>query len=355
MTKIPNWLKIDRVIINLAGEWVGLGDIIAVAPLVSAIRSASPKCKIYATLTGTKWNSIVGLMEGNVKTINVGNDFYRFRKLWLNGLFRFRRPWSRTAFFYDYMAPRSRASLLGRIMGAKFRFGYGPNEDGEACPDTHKLSYNSIGISPFHYSVDFDRITGLKTDSTVLLGKNRLEAEGKKLIGDLGIKEDTRIFAMHPGSDSNHMAKRWPAESFAKLASELKLKHQIAGIVILGPDEHAVLGDWPKESPAIFVTGHTIHNIACILSCCEFLISNDSGIMNLAFALGIPGIALFGPTSAAKHDGWFLNGKFLQSSYNSVCPSCYGSDRYRVCDQIPPPCMESITVDEVIEKLQDVL
>lgn len=356
MRKVPDWSKIDRAIINLAGEWVGLGDVIAASPLVSAIRAASPKCKIYLILTGNRWKPVVDLMEGNPQTIIVQKDFYRLRKLWFYGFIYLRRSWLRTVYFYDYMSPRYRASLLGFIIGAKYRFGYdqnGPTKEERPIHNTYNLPYHSIGINVFDYSNEFNCITNLKCSSRLHLMKNTIANKGKSLIHSLGIDCSKRLFAMHPGSSFNHQAKRWPVELFAKLARDINSKYDIYTIVIFGPDDNELYKNWQKEPFVYFLNnGYSIYDIAAILSCCECLVSNDSGIMNLGFSLGIPGIGLFGPTNSQKHDGWYSSSTLIQSKYNMVCPSCYGSNRYLECAKIPPPCMESITVADILERIE---
>lgn len=355
-TKAPDWSKIDRAIINLAGEWMGLGDVIVASSLVYAIKSAAPKCKIYLILTGNKWNGIVDLMEGRPRVINVERDFYRYRKLGVYGLLLLKRPWLRTVYFYDYMAPRYRASLLGRLIGAAFSFGYGqngPSKEETPLHNTHNLPYNSIGINLFDYSNEFNCITNLKCSSSPHLAKNTLVDKGKILINALGIDCSKGLFALHPGSSSNLEIKRWPIESFAKLAQILNSEYDINILVILGPDESEVRKNWPKESSVIFVEKYSVSNIAAILSCCKCLISNDSGIMNLGFSLGIPGIGLFGPTNSAKHDGWYPSNILIQSEYDSVCKPCYDSDRHLECCEIPPPCMKFITANDVLGKLRE--
>ncbi len=355
--KVPDWSKIDRVIINLAGEWMGLGDVISVTPLVSAIRSASPSCKIYLILTGNRWKPIVDLMEGNPKTIIVQKDFYRLRKLWIYGLLYIRRPWLRTAYFYDYMSPRYRASLLGYIIGAEYRFGYGqngPTKEEKPLYNTHNLPVNfSISVDLFYYSKEFFNVIGLEGNLQHYIKKNAIVAEGQRLVESFGITLGKRLFAMHPGCSSNYQAKRWPVELFAKLSRDIHSKYEICTLVILGPDDKELRNNWKEESFVYFLDGYSIYDIAAILSCCECLVSNDSGIMHLGFSLGVPGIGLFGPTNSVRQEGRYSQSILIQSRYNSICPPCYGTDRYMECAKIPSPCMKSITVADVLERIEE--
>jgi heptosyltransferase III len=92
--------------------------------------------------------------------------------------------------------------------------------------------------------------------------------------------------AIHPFSGSPR--KNWPLENFQALAAQL---------------EHV---EWPVE----FMAGpeeslpnarrfDDLYELACWLKRASLYIGNDSGITHLAAAIGIPTIALFGPTNPA--------------------------------------------------------
>lgn len=98
-----------------------------------------------------------------------------------------------------------------------------------------------------------------------------------------------RRVALHAGSKQGIWeAKRWP--HFDALARELARLDIDA--VSLGVADEFVPGTIDK-------TGLTIERMAEELALCDVLVTNDSGVMNIANALGMPLVALFAPTNPA--------------------------------------------------------
>ncbi|HEX8375578.1 MAG TPA: glycosyltransferase family 9 protein, partial [Geminicoccaceae bacterium] len=98
----------------------------------------------------------------------------------------------------------------------------------------------------------------------------------------------SRRVALHAGCKGGaYLVKRWP--HFAELAGRLT----DAGytVVSVGVEDEYVPG-------TIRAVGGTFDDTIRELLGCDALISNDSGIMNLANALGMPTVAFFGPSSA---------------------------------------------------------
>lgn len=95
------------------------------------------------------------------------------------------------------------------------------------------------------------------------------------------------LVGMHGGSkDGFWVSKRWPGHS--ALAAELKARgYRVASF---GTPSEYVEG---TED----MTGGTIQQMTERMLACSYFVSNDSGVMNLANALGIPLIAVFGPTN----------------------------------------------------------
>jgi ADP-heptose:LPS heptosyltransferase len=96
------------------------------------------------------------------------------------------------------------------------------------------------------------------------------------------------LVGFHGGSkDGFWTSKRWPF--FSELAGWLKQGgYRVASFGT--PDEYV---EGTED-----MTGGSIHEMAERMRICSYFVSNDSGVMNLANALGIPLIGLFGPTNA---------------------------------------------------------
>jgi ADP-heptose:LPS heptosyltransferase len=102
---------------------------------------------------------------------------------------------------------------------------------------------------------------------------------------------------VHPGSGGKR--KCWPAQRFAELAARLR-----APVLLLeGPADADACREFAEalasSVPAARVTGVSLSRLAALLSESRGYMGNDSGVSHLAAALGVPTIAVFGPTDPA--------------------------------------------------------
>ena len=97
----------------------------------------------------------------------------------------------------------------------------------------------------------------------------------------------------------------------------------------------------PLASPPVILTGRTsLRQLASVMQAADLCVTNDSGPMHLANALGTPTLAIFGPTdpdaTAPFQD---------PSAYIHKPPACWPC-AYRDCP-FDHRCMESISPEEV--------
>jgi ADP-heptose:LPS heptosyltransferase len=96
------------------------------------------------------------------------------------------------------------------------------------------------------------------------------------------------MIGVHAGSKSGPwIAKRWP--HFTELAA--RLRRRGIRVASFGTADEYVEGTENR-------TGGTIEAMCESMLDCTHFVSNDSGVMNIANALGIPTLALFAPTNA---------------------------------------------------------
>ncbi len=105
------------------------------------------------------------------------------------------------------------------------------------------------------------------------------------------------VVALHPGSGSAR--KNWPAARYAALATNLHKHHGAHILAVAGPADEAVVREmraaW-QSAPLTLAQNLALPEVAALLARCRCFIGNDSGIAHLAAALGVPTVALFGPT-----------------------------------------------------------
>ncbi|MDD4890657.1 MAG: glycosyltransferase family 9 protein, partial [Phycisphaerae bacterium] len=99
---------------------------------------------------------------------------------------------------------------------------------------------------------------------------------------------------------SGGRAKCWPADSFAELAR--RMRPQCQPVFVLGPTEYERMGsaviDGLLDEFAV-VQPASLDHLLYDISSTDVYVGNDSGPTHLAAAMGVPTIALFGPTNPA--------------------------------------------------------
>jgi|ERR1043166_1574440 heptosyltransferase-2 len=180
------------------------------------------------------------------------------------------------------------------------------------------------------------------------------QAKEKFLSGLLENPSDTRsgqrpiVLGLNPGAEYGP-AKRWPAENFAAAAREVS--RRMNGCVWLafgGPNDaklcHAIAQ--LAGGSVVNLAGKTsLRELMALLKLCRVLLTNDTGPMHVAAALGTPVVVPFGSTSP-EMTGPGLPGdtrhRFLFS--NVACAPCFR----RTCP-IDFRCMTSLGVKRVID------
>jgi len=110
-----------------------------------------------------------------------------------------------------------------------------------------------------------------------------------------GLAADRRpVVALAPGAVGP--SKRWPSASYAALTRRL-LADGLAVWVLGGPDEKSLAAEIVGDSDARDLTGRDLRDAILALASASAAVSNDSGLLHVAAALGTPSIGIFGPTS----------------------------------------------------------
>jgi heptosyltransferase-2 len=102
------------------------------------------------------------------------------------------------------------------------------------------------------------------------------------------------VVALAPGAVGP--SKRWPAAAYAALTRKLTADG-LAVWVLGGPDEKPLAAEIIGNTPARDLTGPDLRDAVLALGAASAAISNDSGLLHVAAALGTPAIGIFGPTS----------------------------------------------------------
>ena len=172
----------------------------------------------------------------------------------------------------------------------------------------------------------------------------------RRLLREHGITPGDLIVAMNPGSIYGS-AKRWPAVRFAAVADGLA-ESSGARIVLIGSEaERKILAQVADRMrrPAVNLGGQSdLATLVGLLERSSLLVSNDTGAMHIAVAVGTPVVAVFGPTDAEATGPLGPGGRIVREPV--PCSPCL----LRECP-IDHRCMTHITVDQVLRAALDLL
>jgi heptosyltransferase-2 len=176
---------------------------------------------------------------------------------------------------------------------------------------------------------------------------NEIEAVKKKF--GLG-KIDGPVFGLNPGAEYGP-AKRWPVERFIATAREIQQRTNCAWVLFGGKGDHQLT---TQIASTIHDSRFTIHDLSgkttlrelmSLLKTCRVLLTNDTGPMHVAAALGTPVVVPFG-SSSPELTGPGLPGNSRNHLLKSdaPCSPCF----LRECP-IDFRCMNGISVERVVE------
>ena len=158
------------------------------------------------------------------------------------------------------------------------------------------------------------------------------------------------IVGILPGAGRPY--KRWPAERFAAVANHF-LKRPEARVIIFGSRAEEPLTRKVAslcQNKVILTAGSLdLREASALMERLDLFITNDSGPLHIAQSLGVPTVALFGPTDPAGLLPLGENGLLKIVKKDVTCQPC----RTKECRY--PFCLEQISTEEVIKAAQELI
>jgi lipopolysaccharide heptosyltransferase II len=155
---------------------------------------------------------------------------------------------------------------------------------------------------------------------------------------------------MHPGASA--ASRRYPTESFAAVTRAL-LTRGIPVVTTVGPDEHDLLTDitWRLTGEQVTIVADLgLEDLAALTALAGVLVSNNSGPVHIAAAVGTPVVDLYALTNP-QHTPWQVPHRVLfhdvpcKYCYRSVCP-----EGHHAClRQVPPESVVAATLELLAE------
>jgi ADP-heptose:LPS heptosyltransferase len=333
-------------------EYWNLGDLAILVPFLSNLRQSFPRARISLLLKAelTAFLEDQGLVDEFIPVrVPWAQFFNRFRKYnpfsldWISlarrilQLRKHRFDWA----FSGRMDVRDNFILW--LSGARRRIGYGLGGGGsfltdDVIPDLvrqHRTDIwlrllEALGVLPNR------SLGGLRLTDTEL-------AWARSFLSERGVPLDSMLVGIHP--DARLATRRWGNENFIEVARR----------IVEDTDMHVLWFSEPGRSVQAppLDRCHTVslsfRSFLALLSYCKLLVCNDSGPMHLANLLGVPVVAVFGPTNPV----WF--GPRGTGDRVVIRPEFWCRPCFDYCIFKQPHCLNTISTDEVYGAVKDVL
>jgi ADP-heptose:LPS heptosyltransferase len=164
------------------------------------------------------------------------------------------------------------------------------------------------------------------------------------------ISSTQRLIGLHLSASLRWETKGWPLHHMVRLCEDLA--HRDIRVVVTGTGQDAPraqeLMNAVKNVKPINACGKTsINQLACLIKKCSVYISTDSAPLHIAAGVGVPFVALFGPTDPRRHLPPAKDHVVITKDL--LCSPCYKS-RCRHTN-----CMEFIRPEEVLKAIDKLL
>lgn len=328
-----------------ATNW--LGDAIMCLPALHALRGALPEARI--TILGLAW--VKELYEGE----SFADDFIDYPKGWKKGAWRKKqalvgelrsRNFDAALLFQNAFE----AAAIVRLAGIAERVGYDRDGRGWLLSEAVPVPELKGRHERFYYLELLRRagvIDGYDTESPISLGRASKAREAGRA------RLEGAFVGVSPGAAFGS-AKRWYADRFAEAAVEIA-KARGTGVAVFGSPEESALA--AEVARMIAAEGVRVENFAGrtklrefieLAAAMELMLTNDSGAMHVAYAVGTPSVTVFGSTD---HIGTGPVGAKARIVREAVeCSPC----KLRECP-IDHRCMTKIEAKRVVDVALDLL
>jgi len=351
-------LRLDRI-----------GDVLMSLPALRALREALPEAKIR--LAVGEWSKEVA-EDAPVDEILIWSAPWAGRPdegaSGLRDLFvmaRARRAAARPDLAIDLQGDL-RAMWLMAATGARARVGYANTGSAALLTTTVPLDEDVNFVEQNCRAVETAIGRAVPRASYRWLSEER-RAQGRarmaRILGEAGLERKGPLIGIHPGAGRG--IKEWPVERFAELGRRL-VKESGAILVLTGSaGEGARVGAIRAglEGGAVDLSGKLgLGALAEVMSDCDAFVSGDTSAMHFACALGVPSVAIFGPSDPGRYfsggaQGFGSGRKHIVLAPNLWCSPCNLIRRPpEECDRAKvPECLAQVTTPQVFDAVQSLL
>jgi len=173
------------------------------------------------------------------------------------------------------------------------------------------------------------------------------------ILAEEQLTESSLLIGLNPGIRKGAELKGWPIERYAGLCDRI-IDEYNGKILIFGSKQDIPFAkrieSLMHNKPFVLAGRTTLRQSAALIKRCDVFVTADTGPMHIAFAVNTPTVALFGPTNPGILASSDLMHRIVIKDVG--CNPCYLRGPFPACSEAR--CMKAITVDDVIEKIENV-
>ena len=314
-----------------------LGDLVHTLPAVAALRRTFPDA-IIDWLVDAPHREFLALVPV-ISSLVVLRD--RTSRAWLEARSTLRARHYDAALDFQGLL---KSAALARLSGARRVIGFDRQSLRErtAAPFYTERVETGEGRHVIEKNLRLAAAIGADT-STLEFPLRHVTAPA---IDAITAEADAPLALINPGAAWPN--KRWPPDRFGRVAAHLRSRCGLLPIVLWGPGERAIgeaivtaSGGAARLAPAT-----TLVDLVAAARAARLMVSGDTGPMHIAAAVGVPVVALFGPTNPRRNGPWDAADISLSRYEEGDCH--YERTCRRSADAW---CLASVTAHEVMEAI----
>ncbi|MBN2033868.1 MAG: lipopolysaccharide heptosyltransferase II [Deltaproteobacteria bacterium] len=330
-----------------------IGDVVHTLPLLEVLRKSFPTARIDWLVEEEAWPIIEGHKD-------VDHVIISRRKSWCE---KFLSSGHRTGVlqeikrfvqtirseYYDLIIDLHglfKSGILAGLARARRKIGFTGGREGSMLFLTDRpypFDYNRHALERYLQAAEY---LGCRTDSWK--GAIPIQETDKAGIDRFLIEHfspEDIVIAVNPMARWN--TKLWDEGRFTSLAARLQDELSCKVLFTGSNDDRPIIDRITatiNPRPLNLAGKTTLRELAYLYSRCRLMVSTDTGPMHIAAAMGVPVVALFGPTAPRRTGPYGKNHTVIQE--NLECSPCF---RKR-CPHLT--CMKSITVEKVFDTVK---
>ncbi len=339
-------LKNSKKILVRGTNWIG--DAVMTLPAIASIRKTFPSAEVQ--VLAKPWVAEVYKLSPDVDRIFLFKEPGEHQGI--AGKLKLASELKRGNFdLAIYLQNAIEAAILGWLARIPLRAGYDSDCRGFLLTHPVRRTKEIKQVYQVDYYLNMVKSLGCEQASRdVTLSASKIRDISDRCLEERGLSGVPVLIGLAPGAMYGP-AKRWFPERFGAVAKKLT-ETFVSRAIIFGSKGDMEVAQTVQDAiggTAINIAGRTdLSEAIALISRCSIFITNDSGLMHVAGALGVPTLAIFGSTNPVTTPPPGKKSVIVRKEVpcspclKQVCPTDFR-------------CMEEISVDEVYETAKAML